>query len=373
MKIPIVDLQAQYRTIREEVLAAIHEVLDKSAFIKGVYVEEFEYNFARALGIDHCVGVGNGTDALMIALKSMGIGAGDEVIVPANSFIATSEAVTAARARVVFADNDPDTYTMDPDKVREKISTKTKAIIAVHFYGQMADMLPLLTLADTYGLKIIEDAAQAHMAEYRMPDGTWRKAGTFGEMATFSFFPGKNLGAYGDGGAIVTNDDELARLARMYGNHGRIAKYDHEFEGYNSRLDGLQAAILNVKLKYLTEWIEKRRAVAETYSLLLSDIPDIILPKVHESQRPVWHLYVIRNNKRDQLKSYLKKNGIETGVHYPIALPNLNAYRYLGHTINDFPVASSFQKQILSLPIFPEITREQIEYVSKYIKLFYDL
>ena len=372
MKIPFVDLKAQYKSIKPEIQSAINDVLDHTAFIKGERVERFEQHFAEMTGAKHCIGVGNGTDALIITLKSMGIGPGDEVIVPANSFIATSEAVSAVGATVVFADNDPKTYNIDVARIEEKITAKTRTIIPVHLYGQMADMEPIMKLASGHRLKIVEDAAQAHLSEYKMEDGSWKKAGTLGDMTTFSFFPGKNLGAYGDGGAIVTNDDALALKAKMYANHGRVAKYNHEFEGYNSRLDGMQAAILNVKLRYLAAWTVQRRRVAQQYTTLLADIPAITTPEVTERYRPVWHLYVIRTAKRDELGAYLKEKGIATGVHYPIALPNLKAYSTKGHKGSDYPVASNYQHQLLSLPVYPELTDEQIVYICNHIKSFFN-
>jgi dTDP-4-amino-4,6-dideoxygalactose transaminase len=372
MKIPFVDLKAQYKTIEKEIHQAINEVLVNTSFIKGKHVESFERNYANIIGVKHCIGVGNGTDALIISLKTLGIGPGDEVIVPANSFIATSEAVTAVGAKNVFVDCDPKTYNICIDEIEAKITTQTKAIIAVHLYGQMADMESIMNIASKFCLKVIEDAAQAHLSEYKMKDGTWRNAGSLGDMATFSFFPGKNLGAYGDAGAIVTNDNNLARLARMYANHGRIAKYNHVIEGYNSRLDGLQAAILNVKLKYIKDWTEKRRLVAALYSQYLKVIPEITIPNVYKDiYNPVWHLYVIRTKKRDELKAYLMENGISTGIHYPIALPNLKAYKYLYSRLDEFPCASSFQEQILSLPVYPELDFKKIKFCCELISKFH--
>src|SRR5262245_53332412 len=260
MKIPLVDLNAQYECIKDEIDTAIQGVLATSAFIGGPYVKAFEEAFAKFCEVKHCIGVGNGTDALFISLKGLGIGAGDEVITAANSFIATSEAITATGAQVVFCDIDPKTYNIDVNLIEEKITPRTKAIIPVHLYGQPADMHPILELARRYGLKIIEDAAQAHGARYK-----GQRIGSLGDVACFSFYPGKNLGAYGDAGAIVTNDDELALKIKMFANHGRVEKYDHQIEGVNSRLDSLQAAILSVKLKYLKAWTESRRQLASLY------------------------------------------------------------------------------------------------------------
>jgi dTDP-4-amino-4,6-dideoxygalactose transaminase len=256
MNIPFVDLKAQYISIKEEVDGVINRVLENTAFIKGKAVTDFEIAFAKTIGVEHCIGVGNGTDALIIALKTLGIGAGGEVIVPANSFIATSEAVTAAGAKVVFVDNHPETYNIDVSKIETAITSRTKAIIAVHLYGQPADMDGVTEIARKHNLYVIEDSAQGHLAEYKSKEHGWQNTGTLGDMATFSFYPGKNLGAYGDAGAIVTNNEEWAKKARMYANHGRISKYDHEFEGVNSRMDGIQGAVLGVKLKHLAGWTE---------------------------------------------------------------------------------------------------------------------
>ena len=372
MNIPFVDLKAQYHSIKNEIDSALFDILENTAFIKGKAVTDFEQAFAEAIGVKHCIGVGNGTDALIIALKTLSIGPGDEVIVPANSFIATSEAVTAAGGKVVFVDNHPGTYNIDVSKIEPAITPKTKGIIAVHLYGQPAEMDSITTIAKKYNLFVLEDSSQGHLAEYKSENGGWAKTGTFGDMATFSFYPGKNLGAYGDAGAIVTNNDELAKKARMYANHGRISKYDHEFEGINSRMDGLQGAVLGVKLKHLAQWTELRRKAAKYYSEKLKEVEEITIPFVdNEKVKPVWHLYVIRTKKRNALLSFLKEKGISAGIHYPIALPNLQAYAYLGYQPDDFPVASTYQSQLLSLPIFPEITREQQDYAVEKIKTFF--
>jgi dTDP-4-amino-4,6-dideoxygalactose transaminase len=377
MNIPLVDLKAQYESIKEEIDTAISEVISKTAFVGGPFVESFEKAFASFCNVKHCVGVGNGTDALFISLKVLGIGKGDEVFVPANSFIATSEAVTMTGAKVVFVDINPKTYNMDPNKLEEclksryalcsmRSANRPKAIIPVHLYGQPADMDPILNIAKKYNLKVVEDAAQAHGSEYR-----GRKVGSIGDMACFSFYPGKNLGAYGDGGAIVTNDDELAVKAKMLANHGRIGKYDHEMEGVNSRLDGLQAAILGVKLKRLPEWTEKRRNNASLYNQYLKDM-DLLTPAEIEGVKAVYHLYVVRIRKelRQKLQEHLSSKGISTGIHYPIALPNLRAYTYLNHNENDFPEASKASQEILSLPMFPELRAVEIQFVADQIKEF---
>jgi dTDP-4-amino-4,6-dideoxygalactose transaminase len=321
MNIQLVDLKAQYETIKNDIDAVIKDVVAKTAFIGGEYAAKFEEAFARFCSVKHCVGVGNGTDALFIALKTLGIGAGDEVITVANSFIASSEAITQTGARVVFVDINPKTYNIDTGKIENKITARTKAIIPVHLYGQPVDMDPILSLAKKHNLKIVEDCAQAHGALYK-----GRTIGSIGDMACFSFYPGKNLGAYGDGGAVVTNDDVLAKKARMFANHGRVDKYDHEIEGINSRLDGLQAAILGVKLKHLGAWSEARRKNAYLYNEYLKGT-GLVTPVEIPDVKAVYHLYVVRTKKdmRQKIQDHLKSKGIATGIHYPIALPNLKA------------------------------------------------
>jgi dTDP-4-amino-4,6-dideoxygalactose transaminase len=364
MNIPLVDLKSQYESIKGEINQAISEVLSSTAFIGGTYVGSFESAFAKFCNVRHCIGVGNGTDALFIALKCLGIGDGDEVITVANSFIATSEAVTQTGAKVVFVDINPKTYNIDTNKLEEKITSRTKAIIPVHLYGQPADMDPILDLAKKYHLKVIEDAAQAHGAVYK-----GKTIGSIGNMACFSFYPGKNLGAYGDAGAIVTSDDVLAKKARMFANHGRIDKYDHEIEGVNSRLDGLQAAILGVKLKHLPVWSEARRGNAYLYNEHLKEA-GLILPGEIANVEAVYHLYVVRTKKdlRQKLQDHLKSKGISTGIHYPISLPNLKAYSHLKHDKNDFPEATRASEEILSLPMYPELRRAQVQFIADTIR-----
>ncbi len=361
MKIPFVDLKTQYFSIKEDIDQAISDVIQDSAFIGGKYVKAFEENFADYVGVKNCVGVGNGTDALYIALKALGVSEGDEVITAANTFIATSEAITMTGAKVVFVDCNKETYNIDVDKLEQTINPKTKAIIPVHLYGQTADMDKIKDIARKHNLYVIEDAAQAHGAKYKD-----QRIGTIGNIACFSFFPGKNLGAYGDAAAIVTNNDELARKARMFANHGRIEKYNHEFEGTNSRLDGLQAAILDVKLKHLDKWTERRRTIAKIYDAGLKDI--VITPSVMPDVKHVYHLYVIRIGNREKVKELLAEKGIATGIHYPIPLPFLKAYGYLGHKPADFPVAYSMKAEILSLPIHGDMKAEQVEYVTASLK-----
>jgi len=355
MKVPFVDLKAQYASIKDEIDDAIHGVIDSTAFVGGSFVERFEEEFAAYCGAAHCVGVGNGTDAVFIALRCLGIGPGDEVIVPANSFVATSEAVTLAGAQVVFCDVDPRMYTIDSDLLEELVGERTKAVIPVHLYGLPADLPRIRAIADAHGLRIVGDAAQAHGATI---DG--KPITAFSDATCFSFYPGKNLGAYGDGGAIVTDDAGLAQRIRMFRNHGRKSKYDHEIEAVNSRLDAMQAAVLSVKLRHLEHWTEARRAHAARYNELLAGADGVILSRVPDGYRHVYHLYVIQTDHRDALRERLSARDIATGVHYPIALPNLTAYAHLGHARDDFPVASKLENRILSLPMFAEVTGGQI-------------
>ncbi|MFW5757855.1 MAG: DegT/DnrJ/EryC1/StrS family aminotransferase [Bacteroidota bacterium] len=367
-KILLTDLHRQYDSIKGEIDEAIADVIAQKSFIRGPFVEQFETNFARATNIPYCIGVGNGTDALFIALKTLGIGPGDEVITAANGFIATPEAITMTGAKVVFADCD-NYFGIDPKDITRKISSRTKAIIPVHLYGQMAEMDAIMAIAGKHGLFVIEDSAQAVLASY---NGT--PAGGYGHFATFSFFPGKNLGAYGDAGALVTTDKELYTRAKMYANHGRVNKYDHKFEGINSRMDGIQGAILNVKLKYLSRWTEKRIEIASRYSSLLDSVKGIELPMQRAGAHHVFHIYPILTEPalRDKLLEFLNNAGIGAGIHYPIALPNLEAYRYLGHKPEDFPNASEFSHRLISLPIFPELKDTEIDFIVRQINNFYE-
>jgi dTDP-4-amino-4,6-dideoxygalactose transaminase len=363
VSVPFVDLKAQYRSIKGEIDAVVKSVIDESAFIGGPYLKAFEEAFAEYCDVRHAVGVANGTDALFIALKTLGVGPGDEVITVANSFIATSEAIRMAGAQVVFVDIDPRTYTMDVSQVASKITSRTKAIIPVHLYGHPAEMDPLMALARRHRLYVVGDAAQAHGSRYNDAP-----IAALADISCFSFYPGKNLGAYGDGGAIVTNNDDWAATARMFANHGRVKKYDHDFEGVNSRLDGLQAAILAVKLRHVEDWTERRREVARRYDEALKG-SWVTRPIAADHVRAVYHLYVIRvpGGRRDGLQKHLAEHGISTGIHYPIALPYLNAYRYLGHTPADFPNALLASQEILSLPMFPELTADQVRHVADQI------
>lgn len=357
MNVPFVDLKAQYQSIKKEVDDAVARVISQTAFVGGKFLKTFEEQFAEYIGAKYCIGCGNGTDALEITLRSLGIKSGDEVIVPTNSFIATSEAVTNVGGRVVFVDNHPTLYTIDPTKIEAKITKKTKAILPVHLYGLPAEMDEIMAIAKKHGLKVLEDVAQAHGAVYR-----GKKVGTFGDAACFSFYPGKNLGAYGDGGAIVTSSEEIAKQTRMLANHGRLGKYDHEFEGRNSRLDGLQAAILAAKLPHLDSWLNARSHNAKRYIELLKDC-DVQVPEIPSYSHHVFHLFVIQVDNREEVQKSLKAEGIDSGVHYPIALPMLQAYKYLGHKPVDFPVSFGAMNRLLSLPMFPELTEEQIRHV----------
>lgn len=363
MNIPFVDLKAQYLTIKDELTRGIEQVIEETAFIGGKYVAEFEEAFARMLGVKHCVGVGNGTDAIYIALRMLGIGRGDEVITVANTWISTAETIAQCGAKPVFIDITADQYTIDPDKIEAKITKNTKAIIPVHLYGYPADMDPILALAKKYDLDIVEDCAQAHLAKYK---GT--NVGLLSDVATFSFYPGKNLGAYGDAGCIVTNDDILAEKCRMFANHGALKKHEHKIDGINSRLDALQAAILSAKLPHLENWTAKRREVAALYRKYLHDVDGIKLPP--DIVNSVYHLFVIRSAKRDELQDFLKSKGIGTSIHYPTPLPLLPVYQHLGYVPSDIPVSAEYQSQILSLPMYAELSELQVRYVCDQIREF---
>jgi dTDP-4-amino-4,6-dideoxygalactose transaminase len=365
MRVPFVDLKAQYAAHRAEFDEALQRVIDRTAFIGGEFVREFEEKFARSLGVEHCISVANGTDAIYVVMKMLGIGAGDEVITSAASWISTSEAITQAGARPVFVDVGP-SCNIDPALIEPKITPRTKALFPVHLYGQAASMDAVTALCRKHGLLLIEDCAQAHFAEF-----AGRRVGTFGAAGTFSFYPGKNLGAYGDAGAIVTNDAELARKCRMYANHGALRKHEHEMEGINSRLDGMQASLLTAKLAHIHDWTKRRLAVAERYDVLLAAVPQVRVPVRSPGSTHVFHLYVIRSPRRDELKAHLAAAGIETAIHYPTALPLLPAYAYLGHKAQDFPNASRNQSEILSLPIYAEMPVEAVEYVCQQIRQFF--
>ena len=385
MKIPFLDLKAQYRSIKEEVDAAIHEVLDNTAYVLGKPVAEFEENFAKAHNAKYCYGVSAGTDGNHVVLWGLGIGAGDEVIIPANTFIATAWGATLNGAKPVFVDCHPESYNIDPEKIANAITSRTKAIVAVHLYGQPADMdgINEQLIAKNFQMKdtgvyvhrdtgqtiyVVEDAAQAHLAEYK-----GRKIGTLGVASSFSFYPGKNLGAYGEAGAVMTNDEELARKFKMIRDHGAEQKYHHLMFGHNYRMEGIQGAVLGVKLKYLDSWTEGRRRVASKYRELLKEVGEIQLPREMDYAKHVYHLFVIKvkNGKRDELQQYLSENEIATGLHYPIPLHLQPCFADLGYKKGDFPVTEELAEQGLSLPMFPELTDVQVEYIVTNIKRFF--
>jgi len=365
MNVPFVDLKAQYQTIKSEIDLAIQSVINETAFIGGKYVEAFERAYAEKYGVRHCISCANGTDAIYITLKALGLGLGDEVITVANSWISTSETITQTGAKPVFVDVD-EYFHINPSRIEEKITTRTKAVIPVHIFGQPADISAVQAICMRHKLHLVEDCAQSHFATAH-----GKKTGTYGIAGTFSFYPGKNLGAYGDAGAIVTDDDSLARKARLYANHGSLQKHVHEIEGINSRLDAIQASILQVKLGHIDDWNKARNSHALRYNELLAGVPQIKCPKLRPDTFHIFHLYVIRAERRDDLAAFLKTKGVATGVHYPCALPLMPAYRYLGHKPSDFPVAFECQGQILSLPMYPELTEDQIAYVAGSIKNFY--
>lgn len=365
MHVPFVDLAAQYNAHREEFDGALAAVIARTAFVGGEFVRNFERQYAEAYGVQHCVSCANGTDAIYIVLRMLGIGAGDEVITTAISWISTSETISQAGARPVFVDVDEHGL-IDVEQIEARITPRTRAIIPVHLYGQAVNMDRVVELCRRHRLRLIEDCAQAHFAEW-----SGRRVGTFGDAATFSFYPGKNLGAWGDAGAIVTNDADLARRCRMYANHGALVKHQHEVEGVNSRLDGLQASLLSAKLPHVAAWTASRRKVAAAYDQKLAGVGDLSLPRIRAGASHVYHLYVVQTAHRDELKSHLTDRGIETAIHYPTALPLLPAYRYLGAEPKDFPRAATTQGRILSLPIYPEMTADMIDYVADSVCTFF--
>lgn len=365
IKVPFADLHAQYLAIKKEVDAAISEVIKTSAFIRGPYVDAFEKEFAALTGAPHCVSCGNGTDALYIAMRALGVKPGDEVITAAHSWIATSETITQAGGSVVFCDTDEDTFTIDPAGIEAKITPRTVGIIPVHLYGQTADMGAIMATSARHRLWVLEDCAQAHLARCG-----GKTAGTFGSAAAFSFYPGKNLGAMGDAGAILTADGVLAERMAMLARHGGLVKGDHRIEGMNSRLDGLQAAVLSVKMRHLEAWTARRRRQAGVYDRELSGIEGLDIPIAAGGREHVYHLYVVRHARRDELKKFLAERGIETVINYPVALPFLPAYARLGARPEDFPNAYRHQSTVLSLPIFPEMTEVQQAMVIEAVKTF---
>ena len=346
-KIPFVDLKAQYISIKEEIDNAIGEVLDNTSFIGGESLHNFSESLADLLSVNYVVPVANGTDAIYIALKQLGIGKGDEVLTTAHSWISTSETISQTGATPVFVDTN-EFYCIDENLIKQKINSKTKAIIPVHLYGHPCDMSEIMKLSQQFNLAVIEDCAQAIMTKWSN-----KFVGTFGDAGTLSFFPGKNLGAYGDAGGIITNNESLHTSMKMYANHGSLIKHEHKIEGINSRMDAIQAAVLNVKIKYLNQWISARREAADAYNYYLKDLEEILLPKEREKAFHTYHLYVIRTPDRSELASYLKENNIDTGIHYPKALPMLDCYKSLNLDLDTFPNACSNSKTILSLPVYP--------------------
>ncbi|MCG6914176.1 DegT/DnrJ/EryC1/StrS family aminotransferase [bacterium BMS3Abin03] len=374
MQVPFLDLKIQYKSIKQEVDPAIQKVIDNTAFILGESVSNFEKAFAEAHNVKYCLGTSSGTDANHLVLWSLGIKSGDEVIIPANTFIATAWGVTLCGAKPVFVDCHPESYNLDPAKVEAAITPKTKAIVAVHLYGQPADMNKLQEIADRHNLFLVEDAAQSHLAEYES-----KKIGTLSSASSFSFYPGKNLGAYGEAGAVVTNDDNLYNVLKMMREHGQSKKYYHDTFGHNYRMEGIQGAVLGVKLKHLDKWTDGRRNAAAKYRELLKDIEQIQLPKEMSNVKHVYHLFVIqvkgdeknREEERNKLQQFLTENGVATGLHYAIPLHQQKCFQDLGYKKGDFPVTEQLAESGLSLPMFPELTYEQISYVTDKIKEYF--
>ena len=366
MTIPFVDLKSQYHSIKEKIDIAIHDVIDQTAFIGGHFVKNFEREFGEVYGVKHVISCANGTDSLYIIMKMLGIGEGDEVITVANSWISSAETIGQLGAKPIFVDVHPDYFSIDEDLLEKAISPQTKAIILVHLQGQICHLEKIEKFCKEHNIYLIEDCAQSHFSEFK-----GKRAGTVGIAGSFSFYPGKNLGAYGDAGCIITNDDELAARFRMFANHGALIKHQHQIEGINSRMDGIQAAILRAKLPYILEWTEKRIRNAKLYDQYLNGIKEIQTPLVRPESKHTYHLYVIKAEKRNELMNYLKEKGVETAIHYPTPLPHLPAYSYLNFQPNEFPIASLLQHQILSLPMYPELEEGQIIYIAKAIRSFY--
>jgi dTDP-4-amino-4,6-dideoxygalactose transaminase len=363
--IPLVDLKAGFVSIKDEVMAALEKVFYDMNLYLGQNVIAFENEFASYCGTKYAVGVGSGTEAIHLALLSCGIGSGDEVITSPNTFFATVEAIVHTGAKPVFVDIDPGTYTINTSLIKETMNSKTKAIIPVHMYGQAADMEPILDISEKYGIIVIEDACQAHGALFKD-----KKVGTMGIAGCFSFYYTKNLGCYGEGGMVITNDEKTYENIRLYRNHGHKSKYEHSLVGFNGRLDEIQAAILRIKLKYLDKYNEARRTIAQKYNALLRDTP-LILPKESPNRRHVYHLYVIREKERDNLQEYLSNAGISTGVHYKIPIHLQEACKHYGYKYRDFPEVEMACNEILSLPIYPELPRDSQSYIADKIKEFY--
>ena len=366
MFVPFVDLQLQYQSIKKDIDLAIESVIRDTAFIGGKYVKNFEAAFSSLYGVKHVISCANGTDSLYIIMKMLGIGQGDEVITVANSWISSSETITQTGATPVFVDVNENYFSIDENLLEGAITPQTKALLMVHLQGQMCNLKKIEEICNEKNIYLIEDCAQSHFSELN-----GRRAGLAGIAGSFSFYPGKNLGAYGDAGCIITNDDQLAEKCRMFANHGALKKHQHQLEGINSRMDGIQAAILSAKLPHILKWTEQRIANAALYQKHLSGISEIVLPNIRSNSKHTFHLYVIRAKDRDDLMDYLKKNEIETAIHYPTPLPLLPAYNYLGKTNIDFPVSDKLAKEILSLPMYPELNEEKIVYIANSIKAFY--
>lgn len=366
MQVLFNDLAAQYYAISNEVDDAVKQVLQSGWYVGGEQVRAFEAEFAKQCGVAYAVGLGNATDSLFLALKALNIKPGDEVITPAWSWISSAEVITLCGARVVFADVEPNTFTVSTKAIQQKITSKTRAVIVVHLYGKMADIKPIKDLCKQHNLNLIEDCSQAHFAESSIG-----KVGTFGDCGIFSFYPTKNLGAFGDGGSLITNSEELALKVRRLANHGGLIRDEHLIEGTNSRLDSLQAAILKIKLNYISSWTTRRSELAHVYLDKLKTIPEVGLPQVDEPAAHVYHLFVICAQRRDELRTYLSERDIQTLIHYPKALPFEPAYSYLSCSEKDFPIAARLQREVVSLPLHPFLSREQIEYVCTMITSFY--
>ncbi|MBP1712312.1 MAG: DegT/DnrJ/EryC1/StrS aminotransferase [Deltaproteobacteria bacterium] len=391
MQVPFLDLKTPHIKMEEELLSVVRDCLRNASFIGGKYVTGFEKEFARFCEARYCIGVNSGTDALRFALMAAGIGPGDEVITVPNTFIATTEAITQAGAGIAFVDIDEKTYNMDPNKLDEYLKkrfnsstsarqrggtgSRPRAVIPVHLYGQPADMDAIKQVADRFELIVIEDACQAHGAQYFSgKENKWKKTGSMGLAAAFSFYPGKNLGACGEGGAVTTNDELIANKIRMIRDHGQAKKYYHDLEGYNGRLDAIQAGLLGIKLKSLPEWNEKRRQNAAFYTKYFSQPPTscpLLPPFIPDWAKPVFHLYIARVAQREKLQAYLNENGIGTGLHYPVPVHLQKAYQGKGYKEGDYPITEKVSKEIISLPMFPELTKEQIGFVVEKINDFY--
>jgi dTDP-4-amino-4,6-dideoxygalactose transaminase len=366
MNVPFLDLAIQYKTIQQEIHEKLEKVLQSCAFSGGPFVEEFEEGFAKYCNTPHVAAVSNGTSALWLALLALGVKQGDEVITVPNSFIATAEAISWAGAEPVFVDIDPITYTMDPSLIERAITEKTKAIIPVHIFGQTADMDPILEIAKKHKLFVIEDACQAHGAEYK-----GKKAGSIGDAGAFSFYPGKNLGAYGEAGAVTSHNKDLIGTIKKIRDHGQVKKYYHDYVGWNDRMDGLQGAVLSVKLKYIQTWTELRRKHAQTYRELLKDVAkEIKLPQEAEHAKHVYHIFSIQAEERDKLMAYLKEEGVNCGIHYPIPIHLQKAYAEKGWRAGSYPVSEVCAQRFLSLPMYPELSSEHLEYTVAKIKNF---